>query len=183
VLVGLAVAVSGCVFGPSVGGSTLGRRTTSGLVRLSESSFGLIVYPCLDNAVSRVVLSDVDVDGVTRVVLEEEYPDSVHPRDLIVSTDPAAEPAVPGGSRQIVDAELLDRFNTDETYLTTIELGRYFNLEAFSPAGADVSGGMTLRDRFAVGVGRVSGLGLDEVRLEEVRCPDQERPAWNAPVG
>lgn len=161
------------------GGSTLGARTRSGLVRVSEASFGLLIYPCVpETLVSEVVLSDVDMDGTTQVILRERYPEPVHPRDLMVSTDPTAEPAVPEGEREIVDAALLDRFNTDPDYLTAIIPRHFHALDAYSPNGDDVSGGSNLGDRFEVPVGRVSGLDLDPVRVDDVRCPDQDEPAW-----
>jgi hypothetical protein len=174
----LMVVSAGC-FGPAVGGSTLGMRSQSGLVRLTETSFGLLIYPCVERfVVSEVVLSEVDLDE-THVILREQYPTPVRPRDLIVSTDAAAQPAVPDGVREIVDAELLDRFNNDETYLTSIDFDHFLNLEAFAPDGTDVSGLMTLRHRFSVDVGRVEGMDLDPVRLDEVRCPDEDGPAWD----
>ncbi len=175
----LVVVSTGC-FGPAVGGSTLGMRSRSGLVRLTETSFGLLIYPCVERfVVSEVVLSDVDLNGETHVILREQYPTPVRPGDLIVSTDAAAQPAVAGGIREIVNAELLDRFNNDDTYLTSIDVDHFLALDAFAPDGTDVSGGSSLGGRFRVDAGRVSGLGLDPVRLDEVRCPDEDGPAWD----
>ncbi len=96
-----------------------------------------------------------------------------------MSTDAAAQPAVPGGIREIVNAELLDRFNNDDTYLTPIDFDHFLRLDAFAPEGTDVSGGSNLGDRFMVDVGPVSGIDLDPVRLDEVRCPDEDGPAWD----
>ncbi len=178
VLAVLVVVAPGC-FGPAVGGSTLGMRSQSGLVRLTETSFGLLIYPCVERfVVSEVVLSAVDL-GETHVILREQYPTPARPRDLIVSTDAAAQPAVAGGIREIVNAELLDRFNNDDTYLTSIDFDHFLDLEAFAPDGTDVSGGSTLGGRFRVDVGRVTGMDLDPVRLDEVRCPDEDGPAWD----
>ncbi len=176
----MLMVVSTSCFGPAVGGSTLGMRSQSGLVRLTETSFGLLIYPCVERfVVSEVVLSDVDLNGETHVILREQYPTPVRPRDLIVSTDTAAQPAVAGGIREIVNAELLDRFNHDDTYLTSIEPKKFLDLEAFAPDGTNVAGGVNLGDRFTVDVGRVSGMDLDPVRLDEVRCPDEDGPAWD----
>src|SRR5215207_1014211 len=77
---------------------TLGPQTTHGLVRLSEDSFGLLIYPCVDRfMVSEVVLREIEWDHETaerlgeRVLLRERYREPVAPRDLVVSTDPLAD--------------------------------------------------------------------------------------------
>jgi hypothetical protein len=160
-------------------------QVTYGLVRLSDSSFGLLIYPCSrERLVSEVVLVDVTlaelgVEQSRTVILRERYPEPVDARDLLVSTDPAASVAVPGGRREIVDPELLERFNNDRGYSTELGSLSGVTLEAFSPDGREVSGGGNLGDRFDVDVGSVLVPGLAEVPLSNVRCPEGDEPAWN----
>lgn len=180
----LLAATTACVGSDTV---TIGPRTSSGVVRLSDDSFGLLVYPCLpDTMVSEVVLVDVELDPDTLTVvnsqplLRELYPQPVAPADLIVSTATDALAARPGAEREVIDAELLDRFNKDRDYLTAIEPVHHFlTLDAFAPDGTDISGTGSLQSRFSAEIGEISGFGPDPVAIAQAQCSGREPPAWD----
>jgi hypothetical protein len=164
----------------------LGPQTSSGLVRLSDDSFGLLIYPCVaDHLVSEVVLLEVEFDPATlkvvrsQALLRERYREPVAPRDLVVSTAPTAAAARPDAERQIIDLDSLNRFNNDRNYLTAVEPLRFLTIDAFSPDGNEVGGTGTLQDRFSADVGEISGFGPSSVPIDEVRCPGSAAQAWS----
>lgn len=190
--VGLTIAALSASTGACAGSSdgAVGERTVSGVVRLTEDSFGLLVYPCVtEAAVAEVVLLEVelDPDGLevvsSRALLRERFPDPLSPNEFIVSTALDANPAVAGAEREILNAELLERFNTDETYLTDVELiPRFLTLDAFDADGNDVSGTGSLRTRFTADVGETAGFTPEPIAFSDMYCPGREPPAWSIPL-
>ena len=177
------ILLSACI-NPDV--ETLGPQTIHGVVRLSDDSFGLLIYPCVpDQLVSEVVLREVELDPETLAIarsqdlLRERYPEPVDPRELLVSTDVNAAPASPGAKRDVVAPALLDRFNADSDYLTAINPDHFLVIDAFAPDGSEVGVSGTLRSRFAADIGEVSGFGTRPVPLEDLRCSKGEPPAWS----
>jgi hypothetical protein len=182
----LLMVATSCI---SSTGETIGPRTTSGIVRLTEDSFGLLVYPCERSwTVSEVVLLYVELDPDTLAVvrsealLRERFPQAVDPADLLISTAVEAPPAAPGAEREVFDADLLERFNRDADYLTDIDPLRFLAVKALAPDGADITGGSTLSSRFDTEIGEVVGSGYGPVPIDDVRCSGEDFPAWNVPM-
>lgn len=190
----LAVAAVSVLAASCVGSDdrSLGAQTVSGAVRLTDDSFGLLVYPCVPGVmVSEVVLLDVELDPDTldivnsRPLLRERFPQPQSPNDLVVSTALDAPPAVTGADREIIDTELLARFNTDANYLTTPDSTlRFLKMDAFDANGADISGtgGASLEHRFTADVGEVAGLAAEPIAVSDLYCPGREPPAWSVTI-
>lgn len=175
-----AIAVVAAVaFGPigvlacTVFSPLLLRQTgLSGVVRLSENSFGLVVFPCARHlAISHVELVMVDWDTDTEtVVLVEAFDPPRDPADLMVST--AGESSPRAATRQVLEPELLRRFNEDSTFLTRTwpPDDQFFVIRAFDETRQnDVAGGSNLQRRFdaPIGMALVDGVIAD---ISDFRC-------------
>jgi hypothetical protein len=111
---GVALSLSGC---DSLDGRVVGPRAASGVLRITNDSFGLLVFPCGTGRVSKVELGVLDLRSQNfEPILTETFEIPVDARTLVVSTN--AEETSPGASRQIPDPRLLRRVNEDEKFLT-----------------------------------------------------------------
>lgn len=183
-LAAAACPASSCVFPPSR--LEVGPRDEGGVVRLSEDSFGLLVYPCFDGLVTRVELVVAShPPGDDHVVIVDEFDPPVDPRTLVVSTDPDSQPI--GSRRQVIDRAALERLNHDPSYMTDRAplAPRYLAVNVTADDGGSVGDGATLplKGRFDLRVGE-AGVGARDAALDDFRCwNDRSRPAWESVDG
>lgn len=71
----------------------------------------------------------------------------------------------PGVSVEVVDSVALDRFNSDESYLTTWNLDEYFSITSWDQNGEELLLGSYLWNRFDAGPGELE-LGVRDQQTE-----------------
>lgn len=152
----------------------------SGVWRVDDSSFRLLVYPCGDALVSRVELNTfITEDGnveQTSTLLRVTYDPPVSSRRVLASTAVDA-PVVAGERREVLDEENLRRFNEDDTYLASFDPSEYVDLDAWDDEGVQMPVGGNLYTRFSVGVGEVEVPDHRGGSIDKVVCPDGSQ-AW-----
>jgi hypothetical protein len=177
----VSVVCAGCV-------DTVGRgerfvlkyEGMSGVWRVDDSSFRLLVYPCGDALVSRVELNTyVRDDGAikkTSTLLRVTYDPPVSSRRVLASTAVDA-PVVNGERREVLDEENLRRFNEDDTYLASFNPDEYVGFDAWDGEGVEMAVGGNLYGRFGAAVGEVRVPDYPGGSIDRVVCPDGSQ-AW-----
>ena len=183
----ICTILSGCDLARNISDSVdpraIGRQRASGIIRLSDDVFGLLIYPCTDETLAVVELGiDTWGTGEFSPILRVTFDSPMRPRSVIVSTDP--DLVTPGVRRTVLDGALLDRVNTDESYGTGFHPEAHSGLDvrAFSTEpGIDISGGadVGITSRFDLKVNQAtvySGVGAS---IGEFKCTFQRRLAWD----
>jgi hypothetical protein len=153
---------------------TFGPPSSSGLARTSREEFELLVYPCGDHLIEEVsLLYTADRDALPELILRQRYDPPVSQSAAEVSTALAGDE--PG--REIVDAAMLRRFNTDRQLVETVDTDFFFSITALDTQGVDVSGGVNLGNRFDIPIGKASVVGYGIFRQSDMKCADGQ-PAW-----
>lgn len=183
----ICAMLSGCDLARTISNSVdpraIGQQRVSGIIRLSDDVFGLLIYPCTDETLA-VVEFGIDTWGtggfspLLRVTFDSPMP----PRSVIVSTDP--DLVTPGVRRTVLDAALLDQVNTDESYGTGFhpEAHSGLNVRAFSTEpGIDISGGASvgITTRFDLKVNQATVYGGVGASIGEFNCTFPRRLAWD----
>ncbi len=152
---------------------------SSGVVRLSDDEYGILVYPCLRFSVARVELVFHDTAGF-QTVLRETFASPKRGSDLMVRTGLHSRPAFGDATREVMTPDLLVRFNEDPSFATTFSPDVFFALRAFTPDELDIGGATTdgLLRRFEVSTGQLAFTGLNPVAPRAVRCRGSSKPAW-----
>ncbi len=166
----------------SVDAKVIGQQRVSGVIRLSDDVFGLLIYPCTDETLAVVELG-IATWGTDefKPMLQVTFDSPRATRSVIVSTDP--DLVTPGVGRTVLDAALLKRVNTDESYGTGFHPNALSGLEirAFSTeSGVDISGGanVALSARFDLRVEQATVYG-GVASIGEFSCTFPTRPAWD----
>jgi hypothetical protein len=168
--------------------TVLDEQTVSGVMRLTDDSFGLLIYPCTQVEIGVVEVGTLNLE--TRQfspILRVTFDPPVEPRNVVISTDP--DFVSQGVEREILDAELLDRINTDETYLANWDVhdlpDAVLEIVARAPNSKEDRAGsadVALDSRFDLEVDEVTVYYGKPLAIDEIECLRPRRRAWDATV-
>lgn len=165
--------------------STIDQSGVGGVARLDDGGFAFAIYPCTDDRVSRlelVVQGLVDLKPVLHTtVLRAQFDPPASARELLISTSPDFVPAA-GTTVEVLDPVALDRFNSDESYLTSWDLDEYFSINAWDRAGESLQSGSYLWNRFDARPGQLELTDAYVNDIDKVRCHGEKNPAWHLPT-
>ena len=179
VVAAVACLLPGC---SSVDRHVVGPQFTSGVARLTSTSFGLLIYPCGDNSIATVEVGMLSTSSQAfDPIMRETFDPPISPRSLVVSTAP--DVVSPGADREVINESLLRRVNEDSTFSTAPwpplpDL--LLVVRAFGPGDSvDVSGSadIGLNQRFQLALGQVNVDGTVG-SLSDFQCPGTDSPAW-----
>ena len=166
----------------------LNQQTVSGVMRLTNDSFGLLVYPCGDNEIDVVELGVLVLNTRQFIpILRVTFESPVKPRSVIISTDP--DFVTPGVKREVLNADLLDRVNTDETYLvesdtrpvvipdSVLDIVAHAPDDALDRAG---SAGVALGSRFTLNIDEATVYRAVPAAIDQFTCLSPRHRAWDA---
>lgn len=151
----------------------------------TTGGFAFAIYPCTDDRVSRlelVVQGLVDLKPVLHTtVLRAQFDPPASARELLISTSPDFVPAA-GTTVEVLDPVALDRFNSDESYLTSWDLDEYFSINAWDQDGESLQSGSYLWNRFDARPGQLELTDAYVNDIDKVRCHGEKNPAWHLPT-